>query len=166
MYELKLRRLPSLDTILQLASSQTDVREHALRYFMDNFDKSFSNIWKGGVYHQRPFIPAVNYTGESVLGTASDVYTEETCAILGVNVIPSTSFFYKFACRKLKLTQKPDVTKVVAILRERPPLDAVRADQWFSYLSATVGSKPLMRLVLSQVDQGHRACRLLQFTAQ
>ncbi|KAH7914527.1 hypothetical protein BJ138DRAFT_1123419 [Hygrophoropsis aurantiaca] len=135
--ELKLRRHPPLDVVINLAShSDGHIREAALTYFLANHDEHYEE-YEPGQFSNIAFIPALTNGGEACVGTPEQVFLDDHWTIMGFYKLDTGKIDRKKAMR-LKIQKRPSASNVISLLEKTPPPDDATARLWFEFL-ATYG---------------------------
>ncbi|CAI2169488.1 1796_t:CDS:2 [Funneliformis geosporum] len=136
LIELGLREFPTLKTILELAaSSSTDpeIREKALKYFIDNFNEKYSKCYdKSRVYVA--FLPCME---PGSYAKPLDCFINTECKIMKFKAVRQD---LKYNVEQLGVRQYPDSEDLKRRLLEDPPQDVKKAKEIFEFLASQPGS--------------------------
>ncbi|KAL5498075.1 hypothetical protein ACEPAH_3006 [Sanghuangporus vaninii] len=135
LFSLGLRRYPSLDVLLKLASDQGEsLRSTALRYFLDNTSKY--DDYDPDKFNHLAFVPALRPSGESTLGTPRQVFADAEAAMFGFLVVQPG--IRHDARDKLKLKHYPPTSLLLPVLEKSPPQDPSISRKWFEELASHI----------------------------
>ncbi|PKY19450.1 hypothetical protein RhiirB3_432504 [Rhizophagus irregularis] len=135
LIKLGLREYPTLEKILELAAPPTDlkIREKALKYFIDNFDKNYFNSYRSSPVVNIAFLPC---SEPDVYAKPSECFINPECEIMNFKVIHQD---LKFKVGKLGVCQDPNREELLIRLKENPPKDKIDAEKIFEYLTSQQG---------------------------
>lgn len=130
-----LREYLTLEKILELAAPPTDlkIREKALKYFIDNFDKNYFNSYRSSPVVNIAFLPC---SEPDVYAKPSECFINPECEIMNFKVIHQD---LKFKVGKLGVCQDPNHEELLIRLKENPPKDKIDAEKIFEYLTSQQG---------------------------
>ncbi|KAH7929282.1 hypothetical protein BV22DRAFT_1081369, partial [Leucogyrophana mollusca] len=135
LYRLGLRRYPPLDVLIKLcASSDTDIRNLAFKYLVDNLGSRYPDYVPEQVADVA-FIPALEGS-IARMGTLKEVFADPEWASLGFPVVQPA--FRDVAITKLGLRTHPPSFMLVSLLEKNPPKDENAARQCFETLAGHV----------------------------
>ncbi|GBC47094.2 hypothetical protein GLOIN_2v1761431 [Rhizophagus irregularis DAOM 181602=DAOM 197198] len=128
LIELGLQEYPKLETILNLAvfSNDPKIRELALKYFIDNYDK-YSVHYKPAEINIA-FLPCSTF---NTYAKPSECFTNDRCIIMNFKVIRED---LRSKAEKFGIQQHPNHDKLVKRLTENPPQGENNAMKVFEYL--------------------------------
>ncbi|TFK75311.1 hypothetical protein BDN72DRAFT_892280 [Pluteus cervinus] len=144
LFELGLQRYPPLDVLIDLcAHEDTQIRETALKYFLDHAHTKYGD-YEPAAYAAKYFIP-IKTNGKPTFGTPLTVFANPEWAELGYQVVnPSLS---PDAITKLKLQQHPPASILVLKLSESQPMDEKQAATWFGILAGRISGFSANQLI-------------------
>ncbi|KAL4253718.1 hypothetical protein ABKN59_003690 [Abortiporus biennis] len=135
LYRLGLRRYPPLDVVLRLASStQSDIRGSALKYFLDNFSRHYSD-YDAGKFTELAFIPAIK-NGKKYLNKPDEVVASPQWSTLGFAITDPT--LKADDIRKLGIRDRPSTSSLINYLKTTPPTNVDLGNRCFSLLATRV----------------------------
>ncbi|GBC47096.2 hypothetical protein GLOIN_2v1761434 [Rhizophagus irregularis DAOM 181602=DAOM 197198] len=128
LIELGLQEYPKLETILNLAVPSNDpkIRELALKYFIDNYDK-YSVHYKPDEINIA-FLPC---SKSNTYAKPSECFTNDRCMIMNFKVVRED---LRSKAEKFGIQQHPNHDKLVKRLTENPPQGENNAMKVFEYL--------------------------------
>ncbi|RGB27756.1 hypothetical protein C1646_630205, partial [Rhizophagus diaphanus] len=128
LIELGLQVYPKLETILNLAVPSNDpkIRELALKYFIDNYDK-YSVHYKPDEINIA-FLPCSTF---NTYAKPSECFTNDRCMIMNFKVLRED---LRSKAEKFGIRQHPNHDKLVKRLTENPPQGENNATKVFEYL--------------------------------
>ncbi|PKY51815.1 hypothetical protein RhiirA4_494733 [Rhizophagus irregularis] len=128
LIELGLQEYPKLETILRLVSHSTNpkIRELALKYFIDNFDKYSVNYKPEEI--NIAFLPCSTF---NTYAKPSECFTNDRCMIMNFKVIRED---LRSKAEKFGIRQHPNHENLIKKLTENPPQDKNNATKVFEYL--------------------------------
>ncbi|PKY58179.1 hypothetical protein RhiirA4_511803, partial [Rhizophagus irregularis] len=128
LIELGLQEYPKLETILNLAVPSNDpkIRELALKYFIDNYDK-YSVHYKPDEINIA-FLPC---SKSNTYAKPSECFTNDRCMIMDFKVVRED---LRSKAEKFGIQQHPNHDKLVKRLTENPPQGENNAMKVFEYL--------------------------------
>lgn len=131
-----LRDHPTLEKILELAAPPTDlnIRERALKYFIDTFDKNYFNSYRSPVVNIA-FLPC-SEPEPDVYAKPSECFINPECGIMKFKVIRQD---LKFEVEKFGVCQDPNREELLNRLKGNPPKDKIDAEKIFEYLASQQG---------------------------
>jgi hypothetical protein len=122
---------PNLKTILKLAAPPTDpkLREMALKYFIDNFDKKYLEDYNSAKI-DIAFLPCSN---SNTYAKPSECFIDDRCIIMNFKIIRENlrSKAEKFGVRK-----NPNNEELIKRLTENPSQNENEAMEVFKYLNS------------------------------
>ncbi|CAB5200411.1 unnamed protein product [Rhizophagus irregularis] len=130
LISLGLQEYPKLDTILRLAAPPTnpEIRELALQYFIDKFDKY--SVFYEPEKIDIAFLPCSN---SNTYATPSKCFTNDKCMIMDFQIIRKDLIP---EAKKLGVRQQPNREEFIKMLTENPPKTESKAKEVFEYLNA------------------------------
>jgi len=128
---LGLREHPSLETIIKIAAPSTDreIREMALKYFIDNFDKIYSEFYDAGIVNVA-FLLCSNST---IYAKHKECFVNDKCTIMDFKTLRED---LRSKAGKLGVRQHPNHEELVKRLKENPPRYESEAREVFEYLKS------------------------------
>lgn len=129
LYDLGLRRYPPIDVLLSLAAGPEPTNRLAFDYLLENIHTHYAGFDPstfGGV----AFIPATSATGNNTLAKPGEVFTNESCRILGFSVARLPASLLANAA-KLGIASDPSMPQLVAAFLAGPERDPQRARSVF-----------------------------------
>lgn len=139
MYALGLNRYPSVQTLIQIASKQSNTTEQ--RYRALDFFTTFYHTY---VYNKADlskvkdaFLPSEPLDGKVHLCSPSNIYSNPACKALGFYVLDS-----RFApdATKFGVKSDPPSSAIENALIKHPPADGAEAREKFGYAAQRLGS--------------------------
>jgi len=129
LIKLDLREYPNLSKILKLfaLSTEREICNKTLNYFINNFEKNYFNEYKI-VIITNAFL---SYAKPSIYAKLSEYYINSDCVIMEFNVIDKD---YKDKVEKLGIQQHPNSDKLIEQLIENKPKIEREAKNIFEYL--------------------------------
>jgi hypothetical protein len=156
LYRLGLQRFPPLRVIIDTASSSdASLRPIAIKYLIDNIPSRYSD-YDPAKFSDDAYIPALAGNVARV-GTPKEVtsllvllstyfmhlttfpekvFASPEWASLGFLVVPSS--LRDDALTKLKISEHPPASLLVALLEKTPPRNEAQAREWFGILAGRV----------------------------
>ncbi|CAO1625305.1 unnamed protein product [Parajaminaea phylloscopi] len=136
-YHLGLKKHPSLDEILALASAEdASIRSKALLYFLEK-DVYRNKEYDFKIANQYAFVPchlnSENGAKEVSLRKRAEVFTNPEAAVMG---LPTVAQLDAIDVAKLQLRVNPNGTMLVSSIVNRPPKTLARAKAMFEYLAS------------------------------
>jgi hypothetical protein len=128
---LGLQTYPNLETILRLSAPPTDseIRELALKYFVDNFDTMYSQYYKSEKINIE-FLPCSDF---NTYAKPSECFIDDRCMIMNFQTIRKD---LRSKAEKFGVRQHPNREKLVKRLIENPPRNENEATEVFKYLNS------------------------------
>jgi hypothetical protein len=122
---------PNLETILELAAPPTDpkLREMALKYFIDKFDKKYLEDYNSAEINIA-FLPCSN---SNTYAKPSECFIDDGCMIMNFQTIRKD---LRSKAEKFGVCQHPNHEKLVKRLTENPPQNENEATEVFKYLNS------------------------------
>ncbi|KAF8626827.1 hypothetical protein AX15_004659 [Amanita polypyramis BW_CC] len=133
LFELGLRRNPPLSDLITLCAGEVpEIRRVALKYLLDNLEKTYYGF-SAVTYEHVAFIPAAK-DGKSCLGSPTDVFVEPEWATMGFLVLDSV---YRPDATRLGIKLRPPIHQLILVLERNRPNKA-EAHVWFELLAGRV----------------------------
>ncbi|GAA5922620.1 uncharacterized protein JCM15063_003364 [Sporobolomyces koalae] len=136
LFDLGLLRTPPVDKVLEIAATgpSTEIRQKALRYFLDGcvtlgYGSSYSPT-----KHNLPFVPAL-LSGKETLVKPTEVFGNPQAALLGFAIL-SPNFASEES--RFRIARDPSGSRLASALVASPPQDIASASKVFAYLSSQV----------------------------
>ena len=145
----------SLDEILELCANGTEKQKTAaLLYFLENFDRVYAKIYRGGAC-SHAFVPT---TDPNVFAKPSECFYDKSCTVMGYKILREDLIPH---AHRLQIMQHPPTNAVINQLKNRLPA-LENAEPMFVYLGNRVGDfsakdwKTIMSLPFIPVKTGDK----------
>lgn len=132
LFALGLRRHPTIDVLLQLASTTTSfpsIRAGSLEYLFSHFQEFYHLTYPASESRKLAFLPSIKPDGSAFLASPLEVFLNPDCAVLGFSVV--SSGVRDLARDKLKVAADPPGFVLVEALIKSPSTDVEKAKQAF-----------------------------------
>jgi hypothetical protein len=128
---LGLKEYPTLEKILELATPSTNTQIHnkALKYFIDHFEERYSRDYNPTEVNVA-FLPC---SDPNIYAKPSECFINPECKIMKFQVIRQD---LRFQVEKLGVHQNPDRERLLNSLTQDPPQDENNAKIIFEYLAS------------------------------